>query len=185
VQRRSILGFCEAWAKATATPGAWASIRSYQIWCLRDQKGNLRVALRHELFEQVGKGGLLKDLGPSRFARLCIKYKIARRIHVHNKRALELSVKFISRNLTRSVTPEEAETLATRGDAWEGQEADTPSTVAPVATVGDAPVNMVPAPLLTDAEKSEMIRKAREGWDAHMARLRAENAAEERCKEKY
>jgi hypothetical protein len=60
-----------------------------------------------------------------------------------------------------------------RGDAWEGPAAQTPTTVA------DAPVKM--GPDMTDAERREIIRKANEDEK----RWKAQQAAEERCREGY
>jgi hypothetical protein len=53
VERRSLLNFCELWAKKK-----WAPIRSYLLWCRRSPQ--LEVAFRRELFGQLNRPDLAR-----------------------------------------------------------------------------------------------------------------------------
>jgi hypothetical protein len=73
IQRRSLLNWCELWAK----PGRWAQVRSYALWTRLEPQGNgqvLRVALRVELFGQVGRQ---EKLTQNKFDRLAGQYGVA------------------------------------------------------------------------------------------------------------
>jgi putative DNA primase/helicase len=69
-QRRSLIGWCQLFAAAK-----WADIRCHRVWTRRGVRG-LEVALRTELFGQIGRGELVKGLTANRFGRLCEMYGV-------------------------------------------------------------------------------------------------------------
>ena len=75
VERRSAVGWCEAFAQR----GKWGRVRSLALWCRRAaEKAPASVALRAELFSQIGAVGPLRDLSPTRFAHLCAAYGVGK-----------------------------------------------------------------------------------------------------------
>jgi hypothetical protein len=70
-ERRSLIHWCVKWAK----PGDWSSIRSYCIWTRLDPDGNVCVAIRADLFGQVGPRGLA-TISHRTFASLCQQYGV-------------------------------------------------------------------------------------------------------------
>jgi hypothetical protein len=92
IERRSLLNFCEIWAKKY-----WGQIRSYLMWCRRNPQ--LEVAIRLELFGQLSRSDLAK-ISPTKFTQLCEKYSIGRGTIVGGKRVVVLSHDFLAEHLT-------------------------------------------------------------------------------------
>ncbi len=106
VQRRSIVEWCSIWVKT----GKWASIRSYQAWTKRDDgDSRLRIAIRPELFGQLGRGTALGQMGQNRFGRLCERYGVGvvPEQKVAGARCVELTAEFIESLLTKPPEPAE------------------------------------------------------------------------------
>jgi hypothetical protein len=93
VQRRSLIEWCATFAK----PGPWQRVRSFLLWCRRDPAGLLGVALRADLFAQIGCGTLAKH-PQRRFADLCETYAVGtgQECRPGGVRAVELSAEFIA-----------------------------------------------------------------------------------------
>jgi hypothetical protein len=98
-QRRSLIDWCSRFAK----PGDWQSIRSYRCWCRLDEREGgeveLRVAVRHELFSQLGADRRLVEMGAKRFARQAAKYGVGRAEEAerpHGHRAVTLHAEFLA-----------------------------------------------------------------------------------------
>ncbi len=97
VERRSMLQWCQLFAK----PGNWETVRSYRIWtCLDSKTGQFRIALRRELFAQLGSPALAK-LG-KKFALLCERYGVGKAMEERpcGERAIELFPEFIQDHLS-------------------------------------------------------------------------------------
>jgi hypothetical protein len=110
-ENRSILDWCALFAR----PGAWARIRSYYVWTRKDLRpdgnpGQLRVAIRPELFRQLGLRDLA-DMGQYRFADLAELYDIGRRCRAGQGggRALELDPEWLAGLLEAPLEPESDE----------------------------------------------------------------------------
>jgi hypothetical protein len=56
-QRRALVEWAEMWAKK---PGVWNDLRSYRMWSKKGAAGRLEIALRVELFDQVGMRDLAR-----------------------------------------------------------------------------------------------------------------------------
>lgn len=105
VERRSLLQWAALWAK----PGPWKPVRSYALWCRRDEAGLLRICLRVELF---GTGQLpncsLRDLPARKFALLCAHYRAGAAgddARPCGQRAVELLPAFVAGLLTGPALP--------------------------------------------------------------------------------
>ena len=71
-ERRSLIDWAERFAKV----GPWKKVRSYLLWCKRQNEGDPAcVAVRVELFGQVRRAGLA-DMKHRKFAALCERYGI-------------------------------------------------------------------------------------------------------------
>jgi hypothetical protein len=92
-QLRSLIGWCQQFAKA----GAWGSIRSYSCW-VRSTPSGPAVAIRVELFSQLGCPDPLASLTYRKFTALCEQYAVGRGIKVSggDVRAVELTTDFVS-----------------------------------------------------------------------------------------
>jgi hypothetical protein len=88
VERRSLINFCEMWAKKQ-----WGQIRSLNLWCRRIGPV-LEVAFRRELFAQVGRSDLEK-LSATKLTQLCERYDIGRGSIVLGRRAVVLENDFL------------------------------------------------------------------------------------------
>jgi hypothetical protein len=95
VQRRSLISLCQLWA----TRGKWAGIRSYLLWCRRDES-QLRVALRAGLLRQQGVAHTpLAGYTQNKLARLAAVYDVStgdRGLRVQGERAIELHPAYIT-----------------------------------------------------------------------------------------
>jgi hypothetical protein len=89
VQRRSLLSWCESWAK----PGHWQAVRSLPIWTRKDENDRLCVALRFELFQVIGKPNPAAT--KYRFPRLAEIYEVGVAQRVGRSRAVELAPEFL------------------------------------------------------------------------------------------
>jgi hypothetical protein len=89
-ERRTLLDWCRLFAKADR----WGDVRSHQIWC-RLVNGQLRIALRHELFGQLPKSGELAAMSPCKFARLCQRYEVGSSERANGQRVVELLPAFV------------------------------------------------------------------------------------------
>jgi hypothetical protein len=97
VESRSLLDWCNLWAKA----GRWQQIRSYLLWTCREADGRLRVALRPDLFRQVGIG-TSSELRS--FAKLAELYGVGTSLEgcrPGGQRAVELATEFLAEALDR------------------------------------------------------------------------------------
>jgi putative DNA primase/helicase len=92
VQRRSLLDWAALWAKT----GPWRRIRSYQLWCRRDEVGHLALCVRAEFFGQL-PGCSLAGLG-KRFAILARQYGLAlpERARPQGCEAVELAPDYVA-----------------------------------------------------------------------------------------
>jgi putative DNA primase/helicase len=92
-EARTLLDWCARFAR----PGGWAKVRSYGVWCRRDEGGRLRVAVRYELLRQMGVRDL-EDLGQDRLADLAERYGCGQRCRAGRggQRALELSPEWLA-----------------------------------------------------------------------------------------
>lgn len=91
-QRRSLVEWANLWAK----PGPWKAVRSYRLWCRRDQEGGrLLLCLRSDLFGQLPNCAL-SGIG-KRFAVLARQYGVALpgRARPQGREAVELCPDFI------------------------------------------------------------------------------------------
>jgi hypothetical protein len=111
MKRTLTLGFCRkdqherqetrtiiSWCRLLVTGQTWADVRGRDVWsCLAKDGRTLRVALRVELFSQIGFGGPLAGLTQKKFSALCELYDCGISIKVSggNRRAVELSTTFI------------------------------------------------------------------------------------------
>jgi hypothetical protein len=101
-ESRSLIDWCRLWAK----PGGWAQVRSYLLWCRKEateEGAQLRVALRPELFRQVG-GADLGSLTQRRFAKLAEMYNVGLGQECRpggRTRAVELTEEFVAELLDR------------------------------------------------------------------------------------
>lgn len=92
---RSLIGWCQVFAKGNL----WGSVRNYQCWMrLAPGTGQLAVAIRVELFSQIGCPEPLGSMTYRRFAALCEQYGVGRRIKVSGgeERAVELTPEFVA-----------------------------------------------------------------------------------------
>jgi hypothetical protein len=72
IERRTLLQWCELFARQ----GGWRDIRGYQLWCRRDETGQLQIALRKGLFGQVQGCADLEHLSATMFTRLAELYGV-------------------------------------------------------------------------------------------------------------
>lgn len=76
IERRSLIEWCLKFAK----PGPWRSIRSYRCWCKcatePDGELTLHVAIRHEVFAQLGADRCLRSMGANTFGRRAQRYGV-------------------------------------------------------------------------------------------------------------
>lgn len=75
VERRSLIDWCRRFAR----PGPWRRIRSLQCWCklvVTGDETQLKVAVRHELFDQLKADRRLVEMGANRFARRAASYGV-------------------------------------------------------------------------------------------------------------
>lgn len=98
-ERRSLIDWCFKWAK----PGPWRAIRSKRCWCKTKDLGGgeieLQVAIRHELFAQVGADRRLREMGSNTFTRRAERYGVGRRSESdrpHGQRAIVLNAEFVA-----------------------------------------------------------------------------------------
>jgi hypothetical protein len=117
VERRSLINFCELWAKPT-----WGQIRSLNLWCRR-VAGVLEVALRRELFAQINRSELAK-LSATKLTQLCERYKIGRGTIVLGRRAIVLEAAFTAEHVAGKRLD------AATGKAVGNPDADSGKTVA-------------------------------------------------------
>lgn len=111
VERRSLIGWCDAWAK----PGPWRSIRSKECFTRQVDLGNgearLEVAIRHGLFAQMKADRRLIELGSNKFTRLATRYGVGSpcgRDRVHGKHAVILAPELVT-ELTFGVPTDDEE----------------------------------------------------------------------------
>jgi hypothetical protein len=108
-ENRSLIDWCRLWAK----PGGWAQVRSYLLWCrleATEEGARLRVALRPELFRQVG-GTDLAGLTQRRFAKLAEMYNVGLGQECRpggRTRAVELTEEFLADLLDRPAMTNDA-----------------------------------------------------------------------------
>jgi hypothetical protein len=104
---RTVIAWCNRFAKGPR----WGDVRGRDVWCCRAKEGHLRIALRVELFTQIGVSGVLVGLTQKAFSSLCELYDCGESIKVSggDKRAVELSREFIADLLAR---PEDGQTDA-------------------------------------------------------------------------
>jgi hypothetical protein len=123
VEQRSILDWCQLWAKRGER---WQRIRAYWIWARRDREtGLLEVALRHGLFQQVGPRELAQ-MTEQALGETAEMYGVGRRIRAGGERAVELGCDYL------------AALLAEPGDQVDAVNCDNPSEVDAVNSPGDA-----------------------------------------------
>jgi hypothetical protein len=98
-ERRSLIDWCARFSKV----GPWRSIRSKKCWTrLRDmEEGEVEVcvAIRHEVFAQLGADRRLRDMGANTFARRCQRYGVgtsSRDERPHGMTAVVLAPDFVS-----------------------------------------------------------------------------------------
>ncbi len=95
VERRSLLHWCQLWAK----PGPWRQVRSFSCWICSEgppPAGRLRIAIRCELFDQLHRGDPLSAIGAPKFTRLCGMYDVGGPLKAGGERAVELSAEFLA-----------------------------------------------------------------------------------------
>jgi hypothetical protein len=101
VQRRSLIDWCVIFAKPTKR---WESVRSYNVWSRREPTecgDRVRVALRVELFGQLGFHDLAR-LSPKKFTQLAEQYEVGTRLRVDREnRGVELAEGFVEELLDR------------------------------------------------------------------------------------
>jgi hypothetical protein len=109
-EARSILHWCLQFAR----PGAWASVRSYYVWCRMQEDGgdrhnSLRVAIRPELLGQLGLREL-EALGQYQLTQLAERYGVGCRCRAGRggQRAIALDPDYV-RGLLEGPGPEEDE----------------------------------------------------------------------------
>ncbi len=97
-QKRPLAHWCRMFAKL----GPWKSIRDLACWTrfIVNDGGELllQIAIRHELFSQIGSGARLRILRPNRFSRLAAKYHVgqsSRDERPHGQSAVVLDVVFV------------------------------------------------------------------------------------------
>jgi hypothetical protein len=75
-QRRSLAEWCQMFAKV----GPWRGIRSKRCWTkwrvVPGKNGELMIAIRHELFAQLGADRKLRDMGSKKFAIRAARYGV-------------------------------------------------------------------------------------------------------------
>jgi hypothetical protein len=108
-ERRSLIGWCAKLAKQ----GPWRDVRSLACWIrtrvLADGEVLLFVAIRHELFAQIGADRRLREMGPKAFARLAAKYGIGSSTdndRPHGRRAIVLDQELVA-DLTAALPNDE------------------------------------------------------------------------------
>lgn len=118
VERRSLIDWCQRFGKT----GPWRSIRSKKCWCkLRDLgegEVELIVAIRHELFAQVGADRRLREMTANTFARRAQRYgvgTVGRGDRPHGQSAVVLASEFV-RDLLAN-TPQDEDVAAEFGGA--------------------------------------------------------------------
>lgn len=91
--RRSLVDWCFTFAK----PGPWKPIRSYLCWVCRDATNAVRIAIRSELFGQLGPREL-SDMSQNKFGRLAETYSVGTVSDrkVCGRRVVELAPQFIA-----------------------------------------------------------------------------------------
>ena len=76
IERRSLIEWCTKFAKV----GRWQTIRSKRCWCKLREKADgeiqLKVAIRHELFAQLGADKRLREMGANTFGRRAQMYGV-------------------------------------------------------------------------------------------------------------
>jgi hypothetical protein len=107
-ERRSVLNWCQRYAKTSK----WGDIRSHMVWTRTGVRG-LEVALRLELFAQIGRGELVKGLTANKFGRLCELYGVGTNKQPDGKpakvcglRAVLLAPEFLAELIQRPDGPE-------------------------------------------------------------------------------
>jgi hypothetical protein len=98
-QRRPLIQWCELFAKM----GPWRDIRGKKVWVklqdCSDGEVLLKVAVRHELFAQIGADRWLRALGPDAFTDLARKYGVGlstRKDRPHGHTAVVLADAFVA-----------------------------------------------------------------------------------------
>ncbi len=111
IQRRPVLHWCVKFARGTR----YQAIRGYSIWTRIAPTpggiGRLEVALRSELFAQMGYRPL-SDMGQNRFTRLCENYNVGTPERASGKRAVVLTDEFLH-HLLVEFPPDKVEEKAT------------------------------------------------------------------------
>jgi hypothetical protein len=106
-ERRSLVDWASLFAKA----GPWQRVRSYLLWSRRDVDGDgrpLRLALRVELFRQLG-GGKLATLTQRQFADMASLYDVgvaSEQCRPGGRRAVELCPEFVEGLVDIPVLPQ-------------------------------------------------------------------------------
>jgi hypothetical protein len=92
-ESRPVIAWCAMFGKGPR----WADVRGRDVWACTTN-GRLRVAVRVELFSQVGVSGFLCGLTPRKFSELCMLYDCGKPIKVigGDKRAVELDPDFLA-----------------------------------------------------------------------------------------
>ncbi len=98
-QRRPLAHWCKMFAKL----GPWRDVRDLSCWTrfvdVGDPDPVLQIAMRHELFSQVGGDRKLRSMGPRRFGSLVVKYGIgqsSRKERPHGQSAILLHDAFVT-----------------------------------------------------------------------------------------
>ncbi len=98
-QRRPLAHWCKMFAKL----GPWRDVRDMACWTRIVDVGNpnpvLQIAMRHELFSQVGGDRKLRSMGPRRFGSLAVKYGVgqsSRKERPHGQSAILLHDAFVT-----------------------------------------------------------------------------------------
>ena len=90
-QQRSLI----EWAALFAKKGAFKKVRSYEIWCKKDEDGSKQIAIRHELFGQLRRADLRK-IRRKKFAALCSRYGVGQSDKINNSiRAIILTSEYL------------------------------------------------------------------------------------------
>jgi hypothetical protein len=94
VERRSLIDWCRLLAK----PMGWGDIRGHLIWCKRGPDGAPLVALRPEVFGQIGGDPDLARMTFRKFAQLAALYDVGERVRMdgNTARAVELKPSFVA-----------------------------------------------------------------------------------------
>jgi hypothetical protein len=90
-QRRALIDWAVAWAK----PGPWRDVRSYRLWHRLDDQKQLQVALRSELFSQLGRRDLTQ-LSQRKLVALAERYGVGKAGKACGERVLVLRPAYVA-----------------------------------------------------------------------------------------